>query len=598
MQQQLIPSKSHKPIVLRDYQVKARDKIIDLWREGKRPLAVATMGLGKTEVFLGTLTKELQEGRLERALVIAHTKELIEQPVTRIKRGWPELAAAGVGVVMANRDEYKARIVVATIQTLSSPARLQRVLSAGRITHVVVDETHHVTARTYLEVLRAIEEHNPTYRLLGVTATPKRTDGDGLSRVFDAVACKYGIVDAVKMKALVPFRALAVEVPVSLAGAEKPRSEDGYDNEEVGRRMMTATELGNPEEVIVETWKKHGENRKTIAFCASVKQAHSLARAFNDAGIPAAAADGTTAKAERAQIVEGFRAGTYKVLANCALWTEGFDVPDTSCVLMAKPTKSDLVYMQSAGRGLRLFPGKQDCLILDFVPMDSRDLRMAGDLLGKPKETREAEKKARKKGVVLECFALFDDGSGIDGDPDEVRLRVLDFLGNSRFCWLTDGEVASVSIGAKKILAVVLPQKDRLAKADALKAAGTWNPLWDEEYERISSFQVFAIVDNRATELVGLEESWDIASEVAEEYAEIHGEPWAAAKSRKWRNNPAKPNQAALARRLGVWVDGMTAGECSQAITHWFARSALYKNRIIKSERVAARPQEAVEAVV
>ena len=342
-------------ITLREYQEKARDAVLAEWDAGtKATLVAAATGTGKTEMFLSILAAEQERGKLGRAIIIAHRQELIYQPVERIMQNWPELAPAGI--VMAGQNEVGARVIVATVQTLASNGRIDQILKAGPVSHLVTDEAHHATSPTFLEVIKRLREANPALRILGVTATPRRTDGEGLKKVFESVAYRISIRDAIKLGALVPFTAVAIELPVSLA--DVPEAGDGWDDEATGT-VLSAT---NAQEIIIDSWKKYADNRQTIAFTASVAQAHSLARAFNEAGVPAAAADGTTHTDIRREILSGFKRGEYKILVNCFLFVEGVDLPETACILQIKPTKSDLTYVQMAGRGLRLAPGKTDCI--------------------------------------------------------------------------------------------------------------------------------------------------------------------------------------------------------------------------------------------
>lgn len=443
----------------------------------------------------------------------------------------------------------------------------------------VVHNCHRSTARTYGRVIERLRAANPALRVLGVTATPKRTDGDGLKRVFQSVAHRISIKDAIAMGALVPFMALAVKLPVSLA--DVPETGEGWDDEILGEVMSAANAL----EIIVETWRKHGENRPTVAFTASVKQAHRLAEAFRDAGIPAAAIDGTTPKGERWDILQQYQRGALQVVANCNVLTEGWDAPHTACVLNVKPTKSDLVYVQAVGRGLRTAPGKKDALLLDFCPLDARNMVMAGDLLGKPRQQRKLEQKASALGLILDVFGIDAEGNGIDGDPNEVVLQVLDFLGQGsmrKLAWLFDGTVATVATGKGEMLALVAPQQERIAVAESLRAGGRWRAAWDTEWERIQQWHLYHVRDNRHLSLLASSPTQDAAYDQAEQWTHEHAEAWAVKRDRRWRGRVPTLKRRAFAQNLGVWRDDMTDGECSQAISHELARRVLRRNGIVR----------------
>lgn len=559
-----------EPLTLRPYQKDAVGSICDQWDKGKWTLAALSTGTGKTIIFLAALARDL--GPDDRALVIAHRQELIYQPRDRIFKFFPDLA--DVGIVMANEDRAGCKVVIATIQTLNANGRLDRIFSYGKITHVITDESHHSVAPSYLSVYERLKEHNPQIKHLGVTATPRRTDGDGLSQVYDSVAYRMGIKQSIKSGALCPFVALGFRLPVNISNVR--RVGQGWDDEQLGDVLKAR----NAEELVIEKWIEHTENKPTICFTASVAQAHSLAQRFREAGYAFEAADGTTPKAERRAILARFKAGTTTGVVNCALWTEGFDAPQIESLVQVRPTKSDLVYMQMMGRALRVYPGKQVATILDFVPDGDRDILQAGDMLGKPKEQREAEEKATEDGVILGAFGINSKGEGVDGDPDEIVVEVLDYLTSSRLAWTFDGFVASATVGDKATLAITMPDDtaaSRVAKADELRAEGRWSAAYNKEYKRLvtlTRFTLYQIHRNYAERLDSYD-TWEDASEAAEDFCILNQIDVLGKRSAKWRKQSASEKQENLCRRLGVWEEGMSKGRAAQAITHFFARKAL-----------------------
>lgn len=558
-------------IALRDYQRDAAAAVLAAWDRGDRStlLAMAT-GTGKTETFLSVLQQLVERAGgdnappFPRVMILAHRRELVGQVVQRIDRSWPDLSPAGV--VMASEDNYREGVTVATVQTLT-PERMASCLAYSPITHVVIDEAHHATAGRYKEIVAACRVACPDLRVLGVTATPNRTDRTPLAAMFVSVAYRLGIDQAIARGALVPFRALGFSLPVSLAGVSE--TEDGWDERELEARLNVAESHAT----VVEAWQLHGEGRPTIAFTPGVAAATALAAAFQTAGIPAAAASAETPNADRATLLARFRAGGLRVLVNCALWAEGLDLPGTACLVNAAPTKSDLVYMQRVGRVLRLAEAKTDALILDFAPSDARDLRMASDLLGKPRDQREAEAKATARGTIVESFAVTSQGKGIDLPADELVVRVLDLLGGSRLAWTFDGQLATVALEGDVTGAVVLPQRERVAAADKMRANGIWRPEWDDSYEMTRSYQ-FWRVEGRTPKLVGRYDSWEEA-EAAVRIAMDQSSGILYQRAARWRHDPASEKQRALLERLGLWRDGMGKGEAAQTMTHFFARKAL-----------------------
>ncbi len=562
-------------ITLRPYQIEASKSVREAWANGiKSQLVVMTMGMGKTEVFLSILADELAAGQLGRALIIAHRKELIDQPANRIASHWRHVLPQP-GIVMADQNGSDAQIICATIQTLSAAGRLDEILAHGAITHVIVDEAHHATADSYVAVLDRLRAASPDVRVLGVTATPKRTDGAGLRKVFERVAFKATIKDGIaKYKALSPFVALGVELPVDISKVQIVG--DDYNAEQLG----TVLDANNVLELVFDTWQKHAGTRQTMIFTASVAQAKHLAEYFRSRDIATAWASGETPKPERAQIIADFMAGQLQVIVNCALWTEGFDAPRTACVAMVRPTRSDTVYLQAVGRGLRLAEGKTDCIILDYVPLGGRDLIMAGDLLGKPKAQARREAKAQQEGTVSEAFGITADGVGIDGDPDDVIVRALDLFAQAPTQWTFDGQVSTTGIADALTVAIVSPQTKRIEQAQHLRAAGQWRPDWDTVVERLASYQVYAL--NGQCVPLGNAGTWDDATALAAEYIDEHGDPTLAKRTAQWRHAPPSEKQAAFAARLGVLRPNMSRGQVAQAITHALALKAMRKAQVIK----------------
>jgi superfamily II DNA or RNA helicase len=544
---------------LRPYQMEAVAAVLREWEDGRRStlLAMAT-GCGKTEVFLAVLQREQEAGRLGRALIIAHREELVDQPADRIARHFPGLGP--VGIVQAGRNAPDAHVVIATVQTLSRRVRLDQVLRAGPITHLVIDEAHHAAAPSYVRLMEALREHAPALRVLGTTATPRGGSGArGLHRVFETVAYRFGIVEGIKAGALVPFRVFGVTLPVSFARVRIVAGD--YEEREAGEVLSARNAL----DLIVKTWQKEAGTRSTLAFTASVHQAHALAGAFQEAGIETRAVDGTTPAEDRTSILRAFKDGEVRVLVNCAVYTEGVDLPDTACLVMARPTRSDSAYLQMAGRALRPAPGKTDALLLDFSPRGARDLVLAGDLLGKPREERDAEQRAREAGVVLASFAVFPDGRGVDAPPDALRLRLLDYLTRGPLAWTFDGALATAPIAGRTTLAAqVLPG---------------------------GAYAVFRVHDWRP-EPLGVAETWEDVQALATDLFDREGEPTLAMRRREWRGKKATEKQAALLRRWDAWRDGMTKGEAAQAITHEAARRTLRRTPLPLHQGARMQPAD------
>jgi superfamily II DNA or RNA helicase len=600
-------------IELRSYQVEARDAVIAGWNSGKLgQIVVMSTGTGKTEVALGTLQSEIDSGALTRALVIVHTDELVNQPVERIIANWPGIPTPGI--VKAERNEYDKKIVVATIQSLWSQGtmrRLHQIIEAGQISHVWVDETHRVEAATYKAAINLLKQQNPNLRILGTTATPVRSDGVGLRGTYDAVAYQIGIKRAIfELGAITDFDAYAVEVDADISDL-RTNADGNFQAQKLGERLSAH----KCNEAIIDRWKElaasHCTYRPTIAFTASVAQAYALRDAFIEAGIVAVALDGTTKQKDRQRMVGAFRTGEpwqngmpIQVVVNCQVFTEGFDAPRASCVIIAKPTRHDGTYAQMAGRVLRKYDkesgwaddlGNTKAIIIDVVPKYGRSLVLAGDLLGEPKAVRSAKENATEQGMINpELFAVETLADGIDAgiDPDATFFRILDLFGSASLAWFYGDGFASVGLGGvregvQRILTIVMGDDERIAKALALKEAGRWRSSWDSEYVQIQ-YRVYLVEypykKDWLSEIrfIGAYYSFEDASTNSEHLSHRYSIPALSKKDRRWRKQKASEGQYYKLGKMGIQIDRkLSMGDAATYISHGIARAALKKAGVL-----------------
>ncbi len=287
-------------------------------------------------------------------------------------------SSATATIVKAGEDEHNRPIVIASVQTLAQPHRLQR-LGASFDT-VIVDEAHHAAAESYRTILAHCGAFTPGGPLtVGFTATPERGDGVGLDGVFQKIVYQRSILDMLAAGYLCDLRAIRVQVQANLGGLHS------WGGDFVAEEAATALLDAKAPAHIVAAYRIHATGRKALCFTPTVAVAEAVAEAFRDAGIAAEALDGVTPTLERRAILARFRSGATRVVCNCGVLTEGFDEPAIACVIIARPTRSRPLYVQMIGRGTRLYPGKADCLILDVVGATNRhDLQTAASLFGLP----------------------------------------------------------------------------------------------------------------------------------------------------------------------------------------------------------------------
>lgn len=354
-------------MIPRSYQQATIDGAIDLWRRGHRRIAaVLATGAGKTVVFSHIAKLALATGA--PTLILAHRAELLDQALDKLQQVNPE---AKLGRIDARLKQYRAQIVVASVAACATPTTLA-LLRTRRWGLIVIDETHHATAATYMRVLTELGAFEPDGPLtLGVTATLDRADGRALGEVFEAVIePPVGLLDLIKHPDgpfLVPPRGIRVQIAGLDLGRVRRVAGD-FNSGALGAAMSAAM----APQRIVEAWQEHAKGRPTVAFLPTVEISIEQAEAFRQAGYRARHLDGTTPAGDRSAALDAFRAGDIDVLTNVALFTEGTDLPSISCVILGRPTSSTSLYQQQVGRGLRLHPGKTDCIILDVSGVTGR----------------------------------------------------------------------------------------------------------------------------------------------------------------------------------------------------------------------------------
>ncbi|CAB1065948.1 DNA helicase, phage associated; Type III restriction enzme [Olavius sp. associated proteobacterium Delta 1] len=351
---------ANRAFQLRDYQRECLEAIMTRYRAGvRRQLTCLPTGSGKTVIFAEFPRYFRMRNQM---LVLAHRSELLEQACDKIRCTNPDLKIA---VEQAGRIADPAcDVVVASVPTLGrrGSKRLQR-LDPNRFFLIVVDEAHHATAATYKRVLEyfGVFEADTAKLLVGFTATPKRGDGQGLDAVFQEIVFSRSLPEMIHAKYLAPVAAYRVETDIDLSRV-KTRMGDF-----VTSHLSRAVNIAPRNDLVVNVFRSKLEDRRTLCFCVDVAHTRSLAEAFNRMDIPAAAVSGDMDRAARAKALEDFHTGRIRVLANCMVLTEGYDEPSVSGIILARPTKSALLYTQMVGRGTRLHPGKQNVTIIDIV---------------------------------------------------------------------------------------------------------------------------------------------------------------------------------------------------------------------------------------
>lgn len=369
------PGKTSPP-ALRPYQREAVDAVLAARRAGLRRLVVCLpTGAGKTVIF-ARLARLARRG----VLVLAHREELVSQAKEKIAH-----ALAGEALVAVEQAERRApanaKVVVASIRSLREE-RLAALLSGRDLGLVIYDECHHAAADDNLRVLRSLGAFDAHWAgtLLGFTATTMRGDGQGLDKVFEKIVYSKTLPELIEQGYLVKLSGYRIATSADLSRL----SGEGLDFSE--EELAEAVDIEERNALVARAIQELARDRRTIAFCVTVNHARHLSHALNALGVPAGIVHGNMKPDERAKALADFRQGRTIVLTNVGVLTEGFDDPGVSCVAMARPTRNEGLYAQCVGRGTRLFPGKKDCLILDFVDLSALDLCTLPSLFGMPRD--------------------------------------------------------------------------------------------------------------------------------------------------------------------------------------------------------------------
>lgn len=383
----------------RPYQTAAIESARKQLETNNSTIIVLPTGMGKTY----TVSKIISEWDRGNCLFLAHTRELIEQSADHLAEELGYRPAVEMNIQGAEVDTlYQGgMVVVGSVQTMYGDKRLNK-YARHPFGLIIIDETHRAVASTYRKIIDFFREKNPSLKVLGITATPNRTDGTALGIIYDSVAYQVSINDAIRDGWLVPILQEYVIVDqLNFDGLGTKKNEYGeqdFKREDLAEVMTEEEALHKQAIAIIE---KAG-NQSLLGFCASVEHAKTLAEVINryDPG-SSEFVDGKTLKEHRKNIVTAFKNGQIKRLFNFGVFTEGFDAPNCSAIAMLRPTKSLGLYTQMLGRGLRPLPGTIDgiddaderrlailtsnkprCLVLDFVGTSEHKLASCYDVLG------------------------------------------------------------------------------------------------------------------------------------------------------------------------------------------------------------------------
>lgn len=374
---------------LRKYQIECIEKIQEMNSNDKKIVYIATGG-GKT-VIIASLAKECKG----RVLIIVGQTELREQTIDKLKKVCGD--EVSVGSVQANLNEYDKKIIVSTRQSLTHPGskRIRKLLENGEFDIIMIDECHQAVSQVK-KIIDILGNNN--CKIIGFSATPFNPE---LKKIFNGFVYKKDILSLINEHYLCEPRCYRINSQTDISNVKT------VGGEFVQNQLEEVIDNKERNILIVKSYKEYASDRKhCIVFATGIEHARNLAECFNINGIKAKSIDSTLNKDERSEILKEFKEGQFPVLVNVAILTTGFDFEALDCIIMARPTESKALYIQCIGRGLRIFEGKQDCLVLDIVDNSNKFTLLScnsifgtndGETLSEKKERIKKEKEERER---------------------------------------------------------------------------------------------------------------------------------------------------------------------------------------------------------
>ena len=382
-------------IQLRDYQEDLINRTREAMKSHRNVLMQAPTGAGKTALIVHMMGVAASRGK--RSYFLVHQNELLQQTSEAL---WKQKLSHGM--ICPGRSYSKLPVQVASIQTL-----VRRLDKYPEPDLIVVDESHRISSASYQKVI----EHYPKARVIGLTASPARTDGKGLDWIFSSIVQGPTVRNLIDRGFLADYDLIAP--PIAGVNIDSVKTKMGdYDRSELEAAVDKPSITGDA----VSHYVKYADGKRCVSMCVSIKHAEHVRDQYLANGIPAESIDGNLTGAERKEILSRFKEGKTLVITNVNLLIEGVDIPSIEVVQWLRPTQSLIVYLQGNGRGLRPSPGKEKLLILDHVSNWHRhglpDEDREWSLEGKKKGKRKAKEEAPDVSIQMceKCYHVFVPG--------------------------------------------------------------------------------------------------------------------------------------------------------------------------------------------
>ena len=469
---------------LRDYQSEAKRKIYDFWKAHRSVMLQMPTGTGKTRLFV-SIAKDFHNWAIKhktavKILILAHRHELIDQIDTHLGLKY----GLAHGIIMAKSlEQKKYPVQIGSVPTLTR--RIEK-WSEKQFDIIIVDEAHHIKADSYKKIINTY----PNAKILGVTATPYRMNGEGFLEEFDGLIVSEPIGSFIRKGYLSDYEYYSIRPDSVIQNQINSINQFDIDGDYLESAMVSVMDTEKVRARIVETYLRYAKGKKGIVYAITKGHNLHICNSFKKHGIRAAAIDCDTKPEEREKLVDEFKAGKIDVLCNVNIFSEGFDCPDVEFVQLARPTKSLSMYLQQVGRGLRPAQGKDKVIVLDNVGQYNK--------FGFPSANRNWMMYFMGKGEIEPDPIHIGDGSGVTFmDEIEEGDEQVDLLFSSKENEeITDTKISITDNNQQSTMSIEEIEKE----IDILKKYGYEIPKEllkaKERLEDLSSFK------RRATEII------------------------------------------------------------------------------------------------
>jgi superfamily II DNA or RNA helicase len=336
---------------LKSYQEEAIQVIYKTFTESNRQYIEMPTGSGKTITFLAFANKYHH-----CILIIVPSKQLLRQVYESALKFYDKKDISRKGDIY---NESIALVHICIINSIKGDYLTK--ISNTKFDLMIIDEAHHTQSDSYKRLIKSHDTVFVDTKILGVTATPDRLDKALLNEILYICSFRLSTEEMISAGYLCDIEGYSVKTKIDLTDV------DHHNGDFSLKQLYNKLCVDSRNQMILDICTRESIDRKTIIFCININHSKKIHQLLKEKGFSSAHLDGTNSNQERQVILEAFRNGEISFLCNCQLLTEGFDEPSIDCVILARPTKSKALFTQMIGRGLRLFPGKKNCKIIDIV---------------------------------------------------------------------------------------------------------------------------------------------------------------------------------------------------------------------------------------